>query len=56
MDPHKFAEKVVEQLERTPPPSIIRLGPLARKMAILRLLPVSLRDRFLSKKFGLRQG
>jgi short-subunit dehydrogenase len=55
MDPRDFAARVVNQLERTPPRSIIRLGPLARKMAILRLLPASLRDRLLSRKFGLRQ-
>jgi len=53
MDPGDFAQIVVDRLERRPPPRIIRLGPLSKTMAFLRLLPTGLRDRILARKFGL---
>ena len=48
-----FAHRVVTQLEKSSPPPVIRLAPFSRKLPLLGLFPTALRDRILSKTFGL---
>ncbi len=53
MPASEFARRVVSKLEKSPPPAVIRLAPFSRKLPLLGFFPTTLRDRILSKKFGL---
>ncbi len=48
-----FAREVIKRLEKNPPPTLIRLAPYSRKLPLLGHFPTTLRDRILSKTFGL---
>jgi NAD(P)-dependent dehydrogenase (short-subunit alcohol dehydrogenase family) len=53
MDAAQFSRETVEAILSDPPPAIDRRGPKAALMAFLQLLPTSLRDRKLTRLFGL---
>jgi NAD(P)-dependent dehydrogenase (short-subunit alcohol dehydrogenase family) len=48
-----FSRMLVDRLSRKKPPALIRLGRESVRLPLLRKLPVCLRDRILSRKFGL---
>jgi NAD(P)-dependent dehydrogenase (short-subunit alcohol dehydrogenase family) len=51
--PEGFAKTLVRVLTRKSPPAEVRLGPGSRILPILARLPIGLRDRLLSRRFGL---
>lgn len=53
MPAREFARRLADQLLRKDPPALIRLAPLSRKLPLLGKLPVRLRSRILSRRFGL---
>ncbi len=50
-----FARRVVDAVTRPNPPVVVRAGPLSTLLPFLAHLPVRLRDRILSRKFGLQR-
>lgn len=51
----KFARRVVEAVTASSPPAIFRAGKHSVRLPVIGLLPVRLRDRIFSKRFGLER-
>ena len=53
MDAGDFARRAAEGILRNPPPAVLRIGPMSRKLPLLGRLPLKLRDRLFARLSGI---